>query len=545
MDIALQILGGLGLFFIGISTVSQSLRQLTGQTFRRLIARAGGHPLAAACTGCLAGMLLQSSNAVTFIVIGLINTKLLDVRRGMPVAAWANVGTSALVLLASLNLRLLALFLLALTGVALHLSRETSRYRYLFAGLMGLGLLLLGADMIKLGSKPLQEIDGFSDFVAFGVQSEWLAVLFGAVLAVFTQSTSTVAVAAIGLTQSGVFGLDETLLIVYGANIGSGIGTALMAANLSGAGRQLAYYQCAFKAVGSILLIALFYVENIYRWPLLKAFLIENGDTLGQQIAAAYFALQLAGIFGTLPLRGALLHLCRRLSPPSQHEELSRAQYLYDQALEDPPTAITLAECEARAMAARISELLPYDGAQLDAGGRLTLLDASLAVMGEIRAFLTAMLDYHPDLDVVERNLKLQAQCELIGQLLEAAYQTGSTLETLPQTEGTLRIRAGVVEGLHSILFTLNDIFDTDAADSIAMLLLMTGDRTDIMQRLRESLLSEASAMHPGNYQVLLNVTILLERCVWLVRRLALSVQPETDGRAENGSHLNPRSRIG
>lgn len=526
MDITLHILGGLGLFFIGIATVGQSLRQLTGPTFRRLIARAGGHPLAAAFTGTLAGMLLQSSNAVTFIVIGLINTKLLDVRRGLPVTAWANVGTSALVVLASLNLRLLALFLLAFTGLALHLSRETSRYRYLLAGLMGLGLLLFGTDLIKLGSKPLQGIEGFRDVIAFGVQSPWLSVLLGAVLAVFTQSTSTVAVAAIGLTQSGLFGLDATLLIVYGANIGSGVSTALMAANLSGAGRQLAYFQCAFKTIGSLLLLALFYIESVYHWPLLKAALAERNSALGQQIAWAYVALQLAGIIGTVPLRGALLHICQRLSPPSRHEELSTPQYLYDQALEDPPTAITLAECEACAMVARIAELLPYDGTELDAKDRQTLLDASLAVSREIHTFAAAMLDYHPDLEVVERNLKLQAQCELIVQLLETVHQAGLTLDALPATDGTTRIRVTVVEGLHSMLFILNDIFDAEQApDSIELLLLMTGDRTEIMQRLRESLMAEANAMHPANYQALLNVTILLERAVWLTRRLVLSVR--------------------
>ena len=156
MEILINILGGLGLFFIGIASVSQSLRQLTGSTFRRLMSRAGNNPFAAATTGTMAGVLLQSSNAVTFILIGLISTKALDVRRGQPILAWANVGTSALVFLASMNLRMVALFLLAATGIGLHLSNEKSRYRYLMTGLMGLGLLLMGTDLIKIGAKPLQ-----------------------------------------------------------------------------------------------------------------------------------------------------------------------------------------------------------------------------------------------------------------------------------------------------------------------------------------------------------------------------------------------------
>ena len=524
MEILINILAGLGLFFIGIANISQSLRQLTGSTFRRLMARAGDNKLASAATGTMAGVLLQSSNAVTFIIIGLINTKALDLRRGQPILAWANVGTSALVLLASMNLRMLALFLLALSGIALHLSNEKSRYRYFMTGMMGLGMLLMGADLIKAGAKPLQDIEQFKDLIAFGVQSQVLSVILGMVLAVFTQSTSTVAVAAIGMTQSGLFGIDQTLLLILGANIGSGISTALMAANLSGTGRQLAYFQCAFKTIGSLLLIVLLRLENTYHWPLLKAGIAAIDPKLGTQIAVAYFAMQLAGVVGTLPFSGFMAALCRRLSPPTKHETLSSPQYLYDQALEDPQTAIALAECEAKDIVARISELLPYDGSTLNAIDRHTLFKSSLAVLLEIRTFLAEMLDYQPDLEVVERNLKLQAQCELLEQLMEVTIQIGTTLDGLPKTEGMKQISGSVIEGLHFILLTFIDCVTDEGGESIPSLQIMTDDRTEIMQRLRNLLMQETHGMEQANYQSLLSVTIFLERSIWLIRRLMLTL---------------------
>ena len=524
MEILINILAGLGLFFIGIASVSQSLRQLTGPTFRRLMARAGDNPFASAATGTMAGALLQSSNAVTFIIIGLINTKALDTRRGQPILAWANVGTSALVLLASMNLRLVALFLLASTGIAMHLSSEKSRYRYFMTGMMGLGMLLMGADLIKVGAKPLQDIEDFRNIIAFGVQSQLLAVIIGMVLAVFTQSTSTVAVAAIGMTQSGLFGIDQTLLLVFGANIGSGMSTALMAANLSGTGRQLAYFQCAFKTIGSLLLIILFHLENSYHWPLLKAGIADIDPKLSTQIALAYLIMQLAGVVGTLPISNYLVTLCSRLSPPTKHEELSSPQYLYDQALEDPQTAIALAECEAKDIVIRISELLPYDGSTLDNFGRQTLLDGSLAVLLETREFLAEMLNYQPDLDVVERNLLLQSQCELIEQLMETTLQIGLTLDGLPETEGMKQISSSVIEGLHFILLTLIDCVTEEGDENIPLLEIMTDDRTEIMQRLRNSLMQETNGMEQANYQSLLNVTISLDRSIWLTRRLMLTL---------------------
>ena len=526
MEITLNILCGLGLFFIGIANVSNSLKSLTGPTFRRLMARAGGHPIAAAATGTMAGALLQSSNAVTFIIIGLINTKSLDVKRGLPILVWANVGTSALVLLASMNLRLVALFLLASTGLAMHLSGDKSRYRYFLTGMMGLGLLLMGADFIKVGAKPLQYIEDFRTLIAFGVQSPLLSLIIGMVLAIFTQSTSTVAVAAIGMTQSGLFGLDQTLLLVFGANMGSGISTAMMAANLKGTGRQIAYSQCFFKIMGSAVLILLYFLESTYSWPLIKASVIHIDNSLGTQIALAYLLMQLAGVAGTLLISNKLIAMCQRLSPPTQHEELSRPKFLYDQALEDPSTAIMLAECEVKDIVARIPELLPYDGATLNNIGRQTLLNASLSVMQETNTFISTILDYQPDLEVVERNLKLQAQSELIVQLLETTHQLAITLDGLPDLTHIKQIGDSVIEGLNFILLTLNDCISEEDSESIPLLLIMTDDRAEIMQRLRDTLMQETNELQPAHYQSLLNVTIFLDRLIWLIRRLMLTLNP-------------------
>ena len=525
MEITLNILCGLGLFFIGISNVSKSLRQLTGSSFRRLIARAGDHALAAAATGLIAGALLQSSNAVTFIIISLINTKALDSKRGLPILAWANVGTSALVFLASMNLHAISLFLLASTGIGMHLSNDKSRYQYFMTGLMGLGLLLLGTDLIKISAKPLQDIEEFRNLISFGMQYDWLSIFMGMVLAIFTQSTSTVAVVAIGMTQSGLFGIDQTLLLVFGANVGSGVSTALMAANLSGTGRQLAYFQCIFKIIGSLLLIGIFYLENIYHWPLLKSTIASIDAKLAGQIALTYFAIQIAGVLGTLPISKTVLAICQRLSPPTQHEELSRPQYLYDQALEDPQTAITLAECEAKDIVSRIPNLLPYDGTHLDNDNREIVLHSSLMILQAIRTFLTEMLDYQPDIEVVDRNLRLQAQSELIGQLLDSTHQLGITLNGLPKTSGILQIHSSVVEGFHFILLTLVDCVANEDKESVPLLEIMTDDRTEIMERLRDMLINEANDIDQSNYQALLNVTLFLDRSIWLIRRLLLTIK--------------------
>ena len=135
------------------------------------------------------------------------------------------------------------------------------------------------------------------------------------------------------------------------------------------------------------------------------------------------------------------------------------------------------------------------------------------------------MLDYQPDIEVVERNLKLQAQTELIEQLLDTTHQIGVTLNGLPKTSGIIQIRSSVVEGFHFILLSLLDCVANEDKESIPLLEIMTDDRTEIMERLRDMLMNEANGIDQSNYQALLNVTIFLDRSIWLIRRLLLTIK--------------------
>ena len=134
------------------------------------------------------------------------------------------------------------------------------------------------------------------------------------------------------------------------------------------------------------------------------------------------------------------------------------------------------------------------------------------------------MLNYQPDLDVVERNLILQTQCELIEQLMETTLQIGLTLDGLPETDGMKQISSSVIEGLHFILLTLIDCVTEEGDESIPLLEIMTDDRTEIMQRLRNSLMQETNEMEQTNYHSLLKITIFLDRSIWLTRRLMLTL---------------------
>ena len=106
MEILADIVAGLGLFFIGVRSIGTNMKQMTGARFRRWVAWATGHHLSAALVGTAAGIVTQSSNAVTFISVSLVTSGMITLRRALPIVAWANVGTALLVFLATLDIHI-------------------------------------------------------------------------------------------------------------------------------------------------------------------------------------------------------------------------------------------------------------------------------------------------------------------------------------------------------------------------------------------------------------------------------------------------------
>jgi phosphate:Na+ symporter len=337
MEIFVDILAGLGLFFVGVKLIASHLKQLSGPWFRRLVERATRTRLAAALLGILSGALTQSSSAITFISISVVTAGLADVTRVVPMVIWANAGTSVLVLLSSIDISHAVLFLLGVTGIAYYFDVDKSpRLRHLFGSLLGLGLLFLGLELIKDGAEPLKSMESVRDFLGFAASSTIAAFLVGAVLAVVAQSSAMVSIVAVTMVNVGILTLDQTIIIVMGASLGSGIATLLLSANLTGIGRQIAYVQVAVKALGVAVLLPLFLLETNGVLPGIKALAMALAADASTQVALVYLFLQLVSVaLGSLFQR-QLLDLAIRLSPPTAEEALSRPRYIYPEAASDP-----------------------------------------------------------------------------------------------------------------------------------------------------------------------------------------------------------------
>lgn len=542
MEMFSTFFAGLGLLFIGIHFIADNLKRLSGRTFRRRVSAATRSHLSASAVGVLAGGLTQSSNAVTLIAISMIQAGLVTITTAMPLVAWSNVGTAGLVLLSAVDLRVMVLILLGVVGMAYYFNIDRSqKYRHMAGALLGIGLLFFGLQLMKDGAAPLRDMDWVADLLQITGRFDVVEFLTGLIFALVLQSSATVTIIAVSMVSLDILTFDQTVLLMLGAVLGSGIGVGLTAFGMEGTARQLALSQVFFKLLGTLFILVLFYLESYTDVPVLRAGLEQITSKLGMQVALLFLAVQVSGAaLGSL-FRAPLEQLCARVSPVSPHEELARPRYIYEQALEDPESALALVELEQKDLLGRFPELLPVEGGQAPSSTEAKrVLEASRSLNGEVDLFLTDLLERNIGGELLEaamalqnRNVLLSALCDTLEKFLAAleqlieAQQVGEATAAHSEQDKAAGLADTLIEVAHLLLMTLRDLMAEGDQMDRSLLRSMTGDHSDTMEGIRRTLLRQEADMEQGRRERLFEATRMFEQLVWLVRRYATSVTPQ------------------
>jgi phosphate:Na+ symporter len=534
MEILASLFGGLGLFFLGVKGVGASLQAMGGRRMRSAMALATRGRLASAAMGLALGALTQSSNAVTFIATSLYSAGLLPLARALPALAWANAGTAGLVLLATVNLKLAVLWLFGVVGFATYFGIDGGgRLRPLLGALLGLGLLFLGLATIKAGAAPLRDMVLVRQVLEFAGNALLPPFLVGAVITLIAQSSSTVSILAITFTSLGLLGFDQTVMVVYGASLGSGLSVLLLSGNITGSARQLALFQALFKAAGTLIFLLLYALEQ-QGYPLVLAATARLASSLPERIGWLFLIFQLVTALVLMPLERPVLALLRRLSPPGAAEALGRPRFLYDQALDHAPTALELVEREQAALVARLPALLePALGlaapgalaARPDQAARPSqteLLAAAASVEASIKLFLEELLSRGGDRSSLARAVALDQRNLLLGQLRDTVGDFAGSLQAGRPDAALAALLLQLAEGLHLLLLQLQDAAAGEDPDDLALLRNLSADRSEMMDRLRRRLADAEPGLDQAGHDLLFRATSLFERAVWLIRRKAL-----------------------
>jgi len=531
LDATISILGGLGLFFIGVKGLGANMSQLAGRSLRRWVARSTNSYFLSALIGTISGALTQSTNAITVILMSLASADLITVARAKPILAWANVGTAALVLLAAVDIRLFVYALVGVTGLCFYLNLDRStRWRPLVSAVLALGLLMLGIELIRSGSEAFRSFGWLREFFAAMAQWPLSALLGGAALAFVAQSSATISVLAIAMIAAHLIGFDQAMLTVYGASIGSGLGTYMVAGKIRGASRQLALFQALVKLIGVALLLPFYVVEHYAGVPLLAAGIQALAVDPGHQVALIYLACQLAAVLTQLLFGNALQPLLERWSPPQPQESFSRPRYLYDQAVDDPETALTLVDREQ----ARIFALLPlYLGLDDHLGEEArhlrgdAVLPAAQALGRSVGDFLGDLADTGAERSVLECVSERQARNSLMLSIHEAMADLGTQLARPFESPVLRELADNLREGLGALLLTAEEAVRSLDPDDIALMRRLTADRDSVVDQLRRGAIAADQGLTAADHRHLYSLTSAFELIVWMLRRYSALLAPQ------------------
>ena len=321
MSTTISVLGGVGLFLLGMSVMTSGLKALAGSGLRTTLSKAAATPLSGAFWGAFVTLIVQSSSATTMTTIGLVSAGLLTFSQGLGLVFGANIGTTGtgwLIALIGVRVSLTAAALPMIFVGALIKLLGRGRVSAAGGALAGFALVLFGLTTLQQGMGGLAERLHPADLPAvFGPGVSWWSSLFGvlalivvglAMTAVMQSSTAAIAV-TLSAHFAGAVGLDQACALIIGQNIGTATSSAMAAIGASSTAKRLALAYILFKLIAALIALALFPVTIPLLVLLSKTI---DGVTL---LAGYHTAYNVVGVAVLLPLIDRFTRFVERILP--------------------------------------------------------------------------------------------------------------------------------------------------------------------------------------------------------------------------------------
>lgn len=299
------LLGGLGIFLFGMNFMGECLEKSAGKKLKTMLDHLTSNTAKGILLGVVVTAIIQSSTATTVMVVGFVNSGLMEFSQSMGIIVGSNIGTTMTAWLLSLSgaeggnifvqlFKPTTLSLIcAVAGIILYMFVKRPKSKDIGGILLGFAVLLVGMGMMSDAVKPLADNEEFKNLLSL-FSNPILGVIAGTVFTAIIQSSS----AAVGIVQAlcvtGQITCLSALPIILGANIGACATAILSSIGANKNAKRAALFRLYFNTIGVALFMILFY---FYKW-------IANPDFLYAPMNAANVAIvhSFFNIFTTLAL---------------------------------------------------------------------------------------------------------------------------------------------------------------------------------------------------------------------------------------------------
>lgn len=332
MDIALPVLGGLGLFLYGMNLMGAGLQKTAGEKLKKLIEVLTNNRLMGVIVGAIVTMVIQSSSGTTVMVIGFVNAGLMSLYQAAGVIMGANIGTTITSQLIAFKITDYAPIAVAI-GVAIWIVTSKKKAKNMAETLIGFGILFIGMDMMGDGLKPLANAPAFESIIT-SLKNPVLGMLVGLGLTTIVQSSS----ASIGLLQAlagqGLIGIDVAFPILFGENIGTTTTGLISSIGANKTAKRAAIIHFLFNLIGTLIFMF------ILKAPIEIIVGRLSPGNIPRQIANAHTLFNTINVLIQLPFAGLLVKAAKKLVPGDDIDEEQEAKFLDFRIIETPSIAL-------------------------------------------------------------------------------------------------------------------------------------------------------------------------------------------------------------
>lgn len=347
------LLGGLAFFLYGMTVMSNGLEKMAGGKLEKTLKVMTSNPVKSMALGAGITIAIQSSSAMTVMLVGLVNSGIMALEQTVGVIFGSNIGTTLTAWILSLagiegdgNIFLELLKpknfspVVALIGIVLIMMAKSDRKKDIGTILIGFSVLMFGMTLMGDAVEPLgaeENIESFKAFISI-FNNPLVGVAVGAIFTGIIQSSA----ASVGILQTlaiqtGAITYNMVLPIVMGQNIGTCVTSLISSIGVNKNAKRVAMVHILFNLIGTLVCLAIYY-------PLYLIFDIVILDKAadGAGIALCHTAFNIFTTVLLVPFSKVLVKFAKLLVPDAKEEEKTA---FIDERLLNTPT-FALAECD-------------------------------------------------------------------------------------------------------------------------------------------------------------------------------------------------------
>jgi len=364
------LIGGLGLFLLGMNMMSDGMQNAAGDRMRSVISRITQSRFIAVGVGTFVTMVIQSSSATTVMLVSFVYSKLMKFRQTIGVILGAGIGTTITAQLIAFKLTDYSLLLIGV-GFLLNSFTKSSGIRNFGRTILGFGILFFGMQIMSESMYPLRSFAPFIDSIV-KLENPILGILVGALFTALIQSSSAFIGIMIVLATQGLLSLEASIPLLFGANIGTAITAILASIKTDREAKQVALAHTLIKVIG--VLIFLFWIPqfaNLVRIISPKTDVINDefsvlAASVPRQIANAHTIFNIVLTCLILPFTNVFARLIEKILPIKTIEKfVLKTVYLDYGMVKNSSLALSLAKKETLRMGRLVQNMtegiiIPY-----------------------------------------------------------------------------------------------------------------------------------------------------------------------------------------